>query len=186
MEEASTNKRGREGFDELMNSPDEKRLRSDLLLDIFDDENDAGSEDGLASVMKSLEEEISLPSPIDPSLSEAPLESVDAQQPDLGYLLEASDDELGLPPTVASSEEGGWELKKDMDAGFGQIWGFADELPECYAGFEYSAFRPEEGESIAGDDVGVLDGELFGYTDEVYPPADLAELTWRPETLPAV
>ncbi|KAI0488606.1 hypothetical protein KFK09_028445 [Dendrobium nobile] len=190
MEEIPTsNKREREDYDELLSSQEEKRLRSDLILDIFDDDTDAGSEDGLASVMKSLEEEIGLPSPIDPPPSEVPFDSGDAQQPDLGYLLEASDDELGLPPTVASSEEdGGLEVRDcaEVDAGFGQIWGFADELPECYDGFEYSAFRPDESDSVAGEDVGVLGGDLFSYADEFYPPTDLSDLSWRSESLPAV
>ncbi|XP_020597537.1 uncharacterized protein LOC110037275 [Phalaenopsis equestris] len=189
MGEVSTHKREREGSDELWDSPEEKRVRSDLLFCIFDDDTDDGSEDGLAFVMKSLEEEIGLPSPIDPQQSEVPFVSGDAQQKELGYLLEASDDELGLPPTVASSEEGGSEVKKvcgDMDAGFGQIWGLADELPESFEGFDYTSFRPDESQSFAGEDVGFLEGELFGYTDVVYPLSDIAEPSWRPESLPAV
>lgn len=185
MEQVSSNKRDREGSDDSFHSP-EKRLRSDLLLKIFDDDADTGSEDGLASVMKSLEEEIGLPSPLAQPPPEAPLDSADSLQPDLGYLLEASDDELGLPPTVASSEgEGGWDADNvcgDLENGFGQIWGFADEMPECYDGLDLEAFRPDETESVAG----VLDGELFGYFDEAHPPADIPEISWRPESLPAV
>ncbi|KAK8939867.1 hypothetical protein KSP40_PGU020253 [Platanthera guangdongensis] len=188
MEEVPSNKRDRECSDESLNSP-EKRLRSDLLLGIFDDDADTGSEDGLESVMKSLEEEIRLPSYPSQTPAEVPLTFGDPLQPDLGYLHEASDDELGLPPTVTSSEgEGCWEVDRacgDIETGFGQIWGFADEIPQTYDGLDLVAYRTEETESVAGETAGILDGE-FGFFDEVYQPLDLAEFSWRPESLPAV
>ena len=55
---------------------------------------------GLDSVIKSFEEEILSPLPNPNLASEA-----EVFNPNLGYLLEASDDELGLPPTVAPSED---------------------------------------------------------------------------------
>ncbi|CAL9100675.1 unnamed protein product [Musa textilis] len=65
MEESVEHKRrrgGEEGFPEI-SSPAAKRLRDELLLD--DDDAGAGEQD-LVSVMKTLEEEISLPSPLPP------------------------------------------------------------------------------------------------------------------------
>ncbi|PKA54124.1 hypothetical protein AXF42_Ash018134 [Apostasia shenzhenica] len=191
MEDASTNKREREESDGSPGeSPEEKRLREDLLLDdIFDDDTDAGGEQDLASVMKSLEEEIALPSP--PSALSEPAAG-EERQPDLGYLLEASDDELGLPPTMPSSEEDGEVESTDNnghdDAGLGQIWGLVDEISGEYDNLDFPDFRAEERESPAagGDDGNSFDDALFDFSDTFYGAADLAELPWRPESLPAV
>ncbi|RWW46574.1 hypothetical protein BHE74_00047487 [Ensete ventricosum] len=98
MEGSGEQKRHRDDSDEL-ESPEVKRLRADLLLDVFDDDPGAGNQD-LESVIRSLEKEIASPSPHS-ELQQEP--SVSAGQPVLGYLLEASDDELGLPPTAAAS-----------------------------------------------------------------------------------
>ncbi|KAE8666071.1 protein NIM1-INTERACTING 2-like [Hibiscus syriacus] len=80
----------------------------------------------------SFEEEIS----VAPSTSTESVQVVDLtsdsgeSKPDLGYLLEASDDELGLPPPTASTtgDEGSTEAA-DLDrvdshsSGFGDLWG---------------------------------------------------------------
>ncbi|CAL9203049.1 unnamed protein product [Musa hybrid cultivar] len=165
-----------EGESPEISSPEAKRL----LLDILDDDADAGDQD-LASVMKSLEEEIALPSP-PPQPQLLPLAAVD--QPDLGFLFEASDDELGLPPQADERCEAPEPEVAEESAGFGQIWGFDDGDLCGYEGFEFG-IRPEE--RAEADDGVVFDGGLFDYADVVpCGPSDFADLSWRPETLPAV
>ncbi|KAM0933035.1 hypothetical protein DsansV1_C38g0235201 [Dioscorea sansibarensis] len=179
MEDVPTSKRPREESEE---SPEVKRLRDDLFLDMLDDDADAGDRDpavqGLASVMKSLEEEIGLPAPV-----------VEEAQPDLGFLLGASDDELGLPPAPLSSEEDGEDVEVVTGAvdveygGYGdQIWGFDDEIFDGGLGF---GVRMEERDG-AGDDGVLFDGGLFDYSDVGCGPSDLGDRSWRMETLPAV
>ncbi|KAJ8498617.1 hypothetical protein OPV22_009169 [Ensete ventricosum] len=185
MESSGEHKRLREEDADEMESPEVKRLRADLLFDILDDDSGAGDQD-LASVIKSLEEEIALPSP-HPKTQLAQEPSDVAGQPDLGYLLEASDDELGLPPTAAlwsvdeaaGASELGSVAEPEGSAGLGQIWGFDDAI-DGYEGFGLG-IRPEERE--AAEDGLVLDGGLFDYGDELSGPYDLS---WRPESLPAV
>ncbi|XP_062197357.1 uncharacterized protein LOC133900229 [Phragmites australis] len=162
---------------------DAKRLRPEDLLDMLDDDTDAAAADDLASVMRSLEEEIAS---FD---EEAPAaELVAPPQPELGFLLEASDDELGLPPAGASSSEeagaGGAGVAFGLD---GQIWGFEDETAGGFGG--YGASSPEAAAAIAAaaaagwDDEG-FDAGLFAFGDEPSGPSDLATL--RHETMPAV
>ncbi|XP_058091540.1 uncharacterized protein LOC131237667 [Magnolia sinica] len=191
MAETHSNKRVRVDSDEShTESPDSseaKRFRADIL-DILDDVDASGDRDpaieDLATVMKSLEEEISLSLTAPPPF---PLSESDSSesQPDLGYLLEASDDELGLPPTSSSAEND----KESVDvlrgetetAEFGQIWGFEDEIPSYDAlGFGICA----EGEK--NEDEPVFFGGLFDYPDVVSGPSDFSELSWRPESLPAL
>jgi hypothetical protein len=75
-----------------------KRLREDLLGFLDDTEADLKFQD-LDSVMKSFDEEISLACTYS-SVSVVDLTSDSGEsQPELGYLLEASDDKLGLPPS---------------------------------------------------------------------------------------
>ncbi|URD94074.1 PRP4 pre-mRNA processing factor 4 [Musa troglodytarum] len=157
-----------------MSSPEAKRL----LLDILDDDADAGDQD-VTSVMKSLEEEIALPSPPPPP-HVPPQDAAVSDLPDLGYLFEASDDELGLPPPAPSSSGDGSEAcNEEEGVGFAQIWGFDEDL-SGYNGFELG-IRPE------AEDVVVFDGELFDYGDATVCGApEFADLSWRSETLPAV
>ncbi|RWW25398.1 hypothetical protein GW17_00010244 [Ensete ventricosum] len=184
MEESGDHKRRRgedegDGFPEI-SSPEAKRIRENLLLDdILDDDSGAGDQD-LASVMKSLEDEIALPSP-----PPQPQSVVAIDQPDLGYLFEASDDELGLPPPPPapsmSDEPPEAEVAVapgvggEMDGvGFGQIWGFDDEI-NGYGWLDEFGIRPEERAEAELNGV-VFDGGLFDYAD----------LPWRSETLPAL
>lgn len=170
-------------------SPEAKRLHSDFLLDILDDDDDvadSGDRD-LASVMRILEEEIALPPP--PPHPE-PAESVsDLSDPprlaELGYLLEASDDELGLPPAPSSSPEPKMPAAEGEEtaevAGFGQIWGFDDEIFGYYDGFGLG-IRPEEEEEEEG--AGAFDDGTFDYGDVLF--CGPSEFSWRGESLPAV
>ncbi|CAL9771041.1 unnamed protein product [Musa acuminata subsp. burmannicoides] len=188
MEESVEHKRRRgeeEGFPES-SSPAAKRLHDDLLLD---DDDAAAREQDLASVMKSLEEEISLPSPMPPQSQAA----VWTDQPDLGYLCEASDDELGLPPppSVPSSSVEAPELEASTVATeggateaveIGQMWGFDDE----FSGYGW----PDEVFGIGSECRVVAEAEngmLFEDADAAgCSPADFADIPWRSETLPAV
>ncbi|WOK97738.1 hypothetical protein Cni_G06446 [Canna indica] len=187
MEGFGEHKRRREEVDsQEISYPEAKRL----LLDILDDDAEAGDQD-LTSIMKSLEEEIALPSPLPPpSQPEPPV----VEQPDLGYLFEASDDELGLPPPVALSslsEEAAAAAAEGADAveavAFDRIWGFDDDI-NGYECFELG-MRPEErGETEAEAEEGFVDdGGLFDSADvALCNPFDFADHLWRPETLPAV
>ncbi|XP_074589019.1 uncharacterized protein LOC141844935 [Curcuma longa] len=175
-------------------SPEVKRLRADLLFDILDDDADPTGEQDLEFVMKSLEEEIGLPSPAPLPVSQLSQERSEAvAHPDLGFLFEASDDELGLPPTdapssadergAAAEEEFGVSVDTEV-AGVGQIWG-PDDAGDGFG----LGMQPEELEAAAAaatEDVISLDGALFDYTDEVSGPYDISDQTWRTESLPAV
>ncbi|XP_078430987.1 uncharacterized protein LOC144702867 [Wolffia australiana] len=130
--------------------PQAKRLRAvDLMLgDIFDDVDPGGDVD---KVLRSLEEEI--------LASTAPVsESDGAAAADLSYLLEASDDDLGLPPAAHSSSDGGEPRPDAVD-----IWRLDDDIPSFYYDF------------------GASDADVCAFE-----PSDFADVSWRPESLPAV
>lgn len=89
-------------------SPEAKQIRENIL-DILDEQETLTDRlpevEDLDSVMKSFEEEIIVhPSTQQTILDLKTSDSVDPQ-PDLGYLLEASDNELGLPPSTVSSSD---------------------------------------------------------------------------------
>jgi len=187
--ESSSHKRAREAVDlaaaageaaALPEAADAKRLRPQDLLDMLDDDTDAAAAGDLASVMRSLEEEIA-------SFDEA-VEAPTQQQPELGFLLEASDDELGLPPagaSASSSDEAGglaWAPPETALDG-GEIWGFEDEI-EGGGGYSPEAAAAAVAAAAAWDDDG-FDAGLFAFGEnDAYGPSDLAAL--RHETMPAV
>lgn len=189
------NKRPRVDSDESSpESLEAKRLRETFLLDILGDEDgsdrDPTTQD-LAFFMKSFEEEIGLSSSPDSLAppSQTPAPELGESQPDLGFLLEASDDELGLPPTTSSSGEENENENEDGDllrgasetVGFDQMFGFEDEIP-CYDALGYG-IRAEE----KNDEESVDFGGLFDFSDTVSgPPSDFSEFPWRPESLPAL
>ncbi|KAF8378689.1 hypothetical protein HHK36_030038 [Tetracentron sinense] len=189
MEDYSNKKRVRYDSEESeLESPEAKRIR-DNLLDILDDsdsviDRNPATED-LVSVMKSFEEEISNSSPAPlPVVVDLTSDSCE-YQPDLGYLLEASDDDLGLPPTTSSSS-GEEERNEDADlfrvspdaVGLGEIWGFDDQIPSYdYLGFEFGA-DSKNGEYVALDRT---EG-LFDYSDS----SDFSDFSWRYESLSAL
>ncbi|KAK1298337.1 hypothetical protein QJS10_CPB14g00327 [Acorus calamus] len=192
--ESEINKRPRFD-DESDESPDAKRFRSELLDILSDDDASSVSDDGeappsaastddLANVMRLLEEEISLPPPPppDPSTSDP--------RDDLGFLLEASDDELGLPPAAA---EGGEEVRESVvgdlmkdqveTVGFGQIWGFDDEI----VSYDALGVNSDDNSNDSNNNEGsVFFEELFDYADALSGPSDFSDFYWRPESLPAV
>ncbi|KAF4360833.1 hypothetical protein F8388_015156 [Cannabis sativa] len=163
-----------------------KKLREEFLGFLDDSDPDPSTQD-LASVMKSLEEEISAPSC---SVTPTPAPVVDLasesgeSQPDLGYLLEASDDELGLPPSnsgedVLKEEETELVRVESGSSGIGEFLGFDEQVPS------YDSFEFGTGDNFnESNDFLPFDG-LFGFSDVYYDSADFSDLSWRSETMPA-
>lgn len=195
MEGLVEKKRGRPEAEEAeleIYSPEVKRLRENLLEGLDDEAEFCTETQDLDSFMKSFEEEI-IASPGDSGGGEAvqlvdlTSESGDSRQ-DLGYLLEASDDELGLPPTAASPSglvEDGVTVElvraeSDSSVFGSEIW----DVPG-YDSFEIEVGRSEGNYSGGGggDDgeYGAFDG-LFDYSEMGFGSG---EFGWRPETLPA-
>ncbi|PKA63520.1 hypothetical protein AXF42_Ash005415 [Apostasia shenzhenica] len=173
MEAMSAKKRERDASGESLDFSEVKRLRAHLL-DILDDDTDACGDVDLDCVMRTLEREIGVLAAPPPSASVAGEDNL----PDIGYLLEASDDELGLPPTVTSSSEDEATAGEVFDGRFGQIWGISDEFPVCFDELEFPAFRQEwEDESI--EKRAEIDGGLFDFSD-------FTDFSLLPESLPAV
>ena len=163
-------KRFREDLDEAesdIDSPAVKRLREDLLDGVDDDSDFSTSTQDLDSFMKSFEEEITA-SPANNGVVDLATHPGDSQQ-DLGYLLEASDDELGIPPPVNE-----WSTALVTVELRDEFW----EVPG-YDTFGLG-FGEVENENSIGDYV-ALDG-LFDYSDMGFGSGDVF---WRPETLPA-
>lgn len=133
-------------------------VREDLLS-IFDD-SDEPVVQGLESVIKSFEEEIHVGVPVPDMLSDS-----GGSQTDLGYLLEASDDELGLPPTFAVGEEKDAAAVAVLPAeeegpgtvGFVEMLGFQDEIPS-YDSFEFGLVGNTEGNHNYCDNNGWMPG----------------------------
>ncbi|XP_057960903.1 uncharacterized protein LOC131152950 [Malania oleifera] len=180
MEDQVSKKRVRDESES--DSAEVKRLRDDLL-GLLDDSDPGAETQELDSVMMSFAQEILATSEaaVAPSSGES--------QPELGYLLEASDDELGLPPSGESpSGQGGKNEETESDrvtydsVGLGELWGFGDEIPS------YDSFELGNGESNDDNNGGeyVALGGLFDYSDMGFGSYEFSDLTWRPETLPAL
>lgn len=175
-------KRSRDELDEAesedVDSPAVKRLREDLLDGIDDDSDLSTSTQDLDSFMKSFEEEITA-SPASGLIAGAGNDGIidlathpgDSQQ-DLGYLLEASDDELGIPPPVNELSTALVTVESDSSELRDEFW----EVP----GYDNFGFGFGEVENSIGEYV-ALDG-LFDYSDMGFGSGDVS---WRPETLPA-
>ncbi|XP_059454187.1 uncharacterized protein LOC132184532 [Corylus avellana] len=169
-----------------LNSPEAKRIHDDLL-NILDDSDVVTDRDsaiqGLDSVIRSFEEEILVPSP---AMAAQELTSDSGEsQPELGYLLGASDDELGLPPTAASAsgeeariEAVDFETRSSDAVGLDGMLGFENEM-RSYDSFEFG---------IGVDsDIHVNDGgSEFVPLGGLFDHSDVSEFSWRPESLPAL
>ncbi|KAK4361980.1 hypothetical protein RND71_017221 [Anisodus tanguticus] len=171
--------------DVYLDSPEAKQIREDIL-DILD-EPDALTEcvpeiQDLDSVMKSFEEEMLHGSTIEDPQTVLDLTSSDSgeSQPDLGYLLEASDDELGLPPTFSPADE---QVNAVESAVMPEATVFVN-MPN-YDTFDFG-MDPEvrDGDNDGGNSDGdfVTVGGLFDYPE----PLDFSEFSWRQESLPAL
>ncbi|MED6131977.1 hypothetical protein PIB30_015127 [Stylosanthes scabra] len=184
MEETSGKKRLRgDSDDSVLESPEAKRFR-DEFLEFFDDADEAPSTQDLDSVIRSLQEEISA----SPSPAPFPVTSDSGEsQPQIGYLQEASDDELGLPPPgnfsvvpEGNREDAAGELVRVSSdtSGIGELWEFEDRIPS------YDSFGFESGFVYESNtDYVAFDG-LFDHSDVYYDSADFTE-SWRHESLPA-
>lgn len=184
MEDLKCKKRVRDDSEESgFDSPEAKRLRDDFL-EFLDDTGPAPSSQDLDSVMKSLQEEISGTSSPFP-LSD--LSDSGEPQPQIGYLLEASDDELGLPPPVASSapdtknEEFVNELIRvsSDSSGVGDFWEFEYPIPS-YDSFELGS---EVSYNVNTEYV-AFDG-LFDHSDVYYDSEEFSD-SRRRESWPAL
>lgn len=150
-------------------------LQDDIfnILDDADNVPERDSVQGLDSVIKSFEDEIngSSSDPSDP----AQIPDSGELQTNLGYLLEASDDELGLPPTVGSGNE-----PSRVDPKFEEmngLMGFDDDIPS-YDAFGFESGFTAESDGGAGGFV-TVDG-LFDF------PETAADVLWRSESLQAM
>ncbi|KAL6179810.1 hypothetical protein ACLB2K_046481 [Fragaria x ananassa] len=179
-----------EEFD--MDSAEAKKIQEDLLNILNDSEAVTEERDpaiqGLESVIKSFEEEIQVPAP--PAF--APLvetasgygESSPSSQPELGYLLEASDDELGLPPTNNGAVTEGRKMEavdftaSPPAAALDGMHGFENDIIPSYDAFDFGMGAYSE--SYVGGEYVPLGG-LFDYSD-----GGAAETPWRTESLSAL
>ncbi|CAM8879686.1 unnamed protein product [Rhodiola kirilowii] len=164
-------KRPREESPEI-DSPEVKTLRydADLFDDILDESDPDPAINDLDSVIKSLEEELG--SDPDPEVQDSGVVS----QPELGYLLEASDDELGLPPSTTADGDGRRveEEGKSEIWDLGENWGFEEETD-----FETAQFGFVDDCGDGGDLA--LEG-LFDYSDVGFGSTDFS---WRSESMSA-
>ncbi|XP_023541956.1 uncharacterized protein LOC111801944 [Cucurbita pepo subsp. pepo] len=174
---------GSDGDDLRIDLADSDEIQ-DKLLNILEDSDVVAERDEsiqgfeLDSFIRSFEEEIHALPP-----AETLSDQNETPQAELGYLFEASDDELGLPPTVGSSNEGkieaidftpacSWPGVFEMDGNVG----FEDEIP-CYDSFEIgigigSGLAEENG--LGGEFVAL--GGLFDYSDVPFRPESLSAL----------
>lgn len=169
--------------------PEAKRAHVDLLS-ILDDSDEPAIQ-GLDSVIRSFEEEIlfhSCPASVD----SAEVTSVGyCSQPDLGYLLEASDDELGLPPTFSAEEEkvNRADLCSETSGSaadcFGDILGFEGPIP-AYDSFDFDLTDGPVSPCYndTGDFVNL--GGLFNFSDDKFVPGEISGVEWRRESLSAL
>ncbi|XAR72365.1 hypothetical protein NMG60_11018980 [Bertholletia excelsa] len=173
MEGLSNKKRVRDDSDESeLDSPEVKRLRDDLLGNLDDSDLGTTSPD-LDSFMKSLKKRS--PPRRRPVPVPDPTAVSGGSQPELGFLLEASDDELGLPPsTTPSASDGGinevtcsaW-LSTESSAELTELWRFGDGIPN-YDSFDLGIAGDEESYNVGGHGEYVaLDG-LFDHSDTGY------------------
>ncbi|XP_058737714.1 uncharacterized protein LOC131609949 [Vicia villosa] len=166
-------------------SSEAKRLREDLL-EFLNDSDPTPSTQELDSVMKSLQDEISASSTSN-SISIRVTSDSGESQAQIGYLLEASDDELGLPPpgypSVHEVREVHEEKKDETDlarvlsdsSGIGELWEFENQIPS-YDSFDLG----NRFESFGYDS---FDG-IFNHSDVYYDSNEFSD-SWRHGTLPA-
>ncbi|KAI3816505.1 hypothetical protein L1987_16204 [Smallanthus sonchifolius] len=149
MQSLSSNKRVRDSDELVADSVDAKRI----LLDILDESDICTVSQDLDSFMKSFQDEISPAPEIYAGKTSDSGESTESQR-ELGFLLEASDDELGLPPSDVNTSS--TELADSVE--LSELWGLDDQIS-----FEYEFGYGDDNISSYnnGEDV-ALDG-LFDY-----------------------
>lgn len=143
-----------------------KQLGEDFLDDLDDSDICTTSPD-LDLFMKSFEQEIS--GSIPPPVKIIDLEADSGEsRPDLGYLLEASDDELGIPPSEKPIDTELFRVTTEPT----ELWRF-DEQSFGYDSFDLG-FNDDVYEHNSNSTEFVALDSLFDYTD------------WQSETLPAL
>ncbi|CAK9176246.1 unnamed protein product [Ilex paraguariensis] len=149
----SNKKRVRDDSDE---SPEVKRLREDILNDLDDPDQWTGTED-LNLFMKSFEEEIK---GVPPCVNFENLTSDSGKlQLDLVDLFEASDDELGLPPSNTSPIE--VQNQEEISSlELSELWWFDVQITS-YDSFVSSGIGTTDGHNTECVDF----DELFDYSD---------------------
>ncbi|KAI4373286.1 hypothetical protein MLD38_011425 [Melastoma candidum] len=183
-----------------------KRLRDDLLGILDDADLDPGTQD-LDSLVRSFQEEISSSSST--SASAATVASSSDEEPtvvevvdltsesgELGFLLGASDDDLGLPPRARYDDVIGdaWDGEAEL-AGVpydyavgGELWGlegYVDGFVEGLgfgSGAPYGSYDGDEGYEYVA-----YDGGLFDYSEVRFDTSDdLSGLSpsWRRGSMP--
>jgi hypothetical protein len=170
-------------------SSEAKRLRDDLL-DFLNDSDPTPSTQDLDSVMKSLQDEISASSSSTTSLRVT--SDSGESQAQIGYLLEASDDELGLPPpgypSVHEEKKDETELARVLSdsSGIGELWEFENQIPS-YDSFDlgtgFGTYGYENINENINTDYVAFDG-IFNHSDVYYDSNDFSD-PWRHGTLPA-
>lgn len=177
MENMSRKKRVRVDSDESeYDSPEVKKLRENLLddLDGDDDSEFCTTSHDFDSFMKSFEEEITAKGTEKETEVVDLTADTDESQPELGYLLEASDDELGLPPAPTTVES-----ESEIELIRNELWEVEERIPN-YDLFELGMADLVDYNAGVGEYV-ALDG-LFDHSDLGFASPDFL---WRPETLPA-
>ncbi|OIV93470.1 hypothetical protein TanjilG_18686 [Lupinus angustifolius] len=159
--------------DSVLNSPVVNEFQDDFL-NMFDET--VNVTEGLDFVIKSFEEEILTPgSGFEPFSAEF--------KPNLVYLLEASDDELGLPPTVTDerqveiNEPGSVGPERFDSTGF---LGLEDDLRSL----SDEAFGFENG--VLCDGYYGENGGSYVIVDGLFDYSETTEILWRCESLQAM
>lgn len=165
----------------------EAELTQDDLLNILDEPENGADRNpaiqGLDSVIRSFEEEIRVAAPAPAAVAGMTSDSGESQL-ELGFLLEASDDELGLPPTVRTGDEakieaGEFERSCSEAVGLDGMLGFEDEVP----GYDSYGFEVGAGLNCndnSGIDEYVALGGLFDYCDGSFDYGGAgSEVAWR-------
>lgn len=197
MEElSSSRKRVRDELeDSRFDSPEVKRIKEDLLEN-FDDTDFFTASHELDSFMKSFEKEISssgstlaeesAAATASAAVVDLTSESGDSQ-PELGYLLEASDDELGIPPSTSDVEKDESVSRVPTNSAelSNELWRYDEGIPN-FDSFEFGigdggSYYNNNNNTLGGGEYVALDG-LFDYSDVGFGSSDYL---WRPETLPA-
>jgi len=156
---------------------------TDEILNILDETDNVPERDttvtavqGLDSVIKSFEDEI-----FAPGQDNQPPESSEFN-PNLGYLLEASDDELGLPPTMVQTEEK--VLPEINDSG--RVGPDGVDLSGFYW-FEEEIRNNEAAYGLMGyDTVGLENDGGYVTIDGLFDYGEPTDFLWRSESLQAM
>ncbi|KAK7251603.1 hypothetical protein RIF29_34945 [Crotalaria pallida] len=153
----------------------------DELLNLLDETDNVT--EGLDSVIKSFEEEILAPGP-DPGSKPGS----ECFNPNLGYLLEASDDELGLPPTVTvNNEETKVEIEEPGRVGPEgvDLTGFLG-LEDDFRSLSYEAFGLGNGVVYDGYNNNNENGGGYVLDDGLFDYSETTDNLWRLESLQAM